>query len=240
MCSNATVSFAQQFRLHNPSDASTIDKNVQEEATSFPKVAIRRHLENRMFRLNFEHESLFCLFLFDKAIRETRNRGAANRGKGYENRTLLPCLELAALSIFPFKADICSMGEREGNGATRVKRGGWKTEGKGKKRTFIDKEYRLSRRCWEERLPLLSAPRLYGDRVPVKLLRTNSGRVRQKIVDTHNYFRTQVNPPAANMLAMVSRLQLYRYTWNFIAYLVVHFLNHSYYVIILLLILSTY
>lgn len=134
MCSNATVSFAQQFRLHNPSDASTIDKNVQEEATSFPKVAIRRHLENRMSRLNFEHESLFCLFLFDKAIRETRNRGAANRGKGYENRTLLPCLELAALSIFPFKADICSMGEREGNGATRVKRGeGERQREKGKR-----------------------------------------------------------------------------------------------------------
>lgn len=42
------------------------------------------------------------------------------------------------------------------------------------------------------------------------------------------------------MLAMVSRLQLYRYTWNFIAYLVVYFLNQSYYVIILLLILLTY
>lgn len=136
MCSNATVSFAQQFRLHNPSDASTIDKNVQEEATSFPKVAIRRHLENRMSRLNFEHESLFCLFLFDKAIRETRNRGAANRGKGYENRTLLPCLELAALSIFPFKADICSMGEREGNGATRVKRGEGEDRGKREKEDF--------------------------------------------------------------------------------------------------------
>lgn len=78
--------------------------------------------------------SLFRLFLFDKAIRETRNRGAANRGKGYENRTLLPCLELAALSIFPFKADICSMGEREGNGATRVKRGeGERQKEKGKR-----------------------------------------------------------------------------------------------------------
>ena len=55
-------------------------------------------------------------------------------------------------------------------------------------------------------LPLLSAPRLYGERVPVKLLRTSSSKVRQKIVDTHNYLRTQVKPPAANMLVMVSPL----------------------------------
>lgn len=75
--------------------------------------------------------------------------------------------------------------------------------------TFIDKEYRLSRRCWEERLLLLSAPRLYGERVPVKLLRTSNSKVRQKIVDTHNYFRTQVKPPAANMLVMVSDLCIY-------------------------------
>lgn len=53
-------------------------------------------------------------------------------------------------------------------------------------------------------LPLLSAPRLYGERVPVKLLRTSNSKVRQKIVDTHNYLRTQVKPPAANMLVMVS------------------------------------
>ncbi|XP_003690882.1 cysteine-rich venom protein pseudecin-like [Apis florea] len=45
-------------------------------------------------------------------------------------------------------------------------------------------------------------PRLYGERVPVKLLRTSNSKVRQKIVDTHNYLRTQVKPPAANMLAM--------------------------------------
>lgn len=76
--------------------------------------------------------------------------------------------------------------------------------------SFIDKEYRLSRRCWEERLPLLSAPRLYGERVPVKLLRTSNSKVRQKIVDTHNYLRTQVKPPAANMLVMVSHLCMFR------------------------------
>lgn len=56
---------------------------------------------------------------------------------------------------------------------------------------------------------LLSAPRLYGERVPVKLLRTSNSKVRQKIVDTHNYFRTQVKPPAANMLVMVSDLCIY-------------------------------
>lgn len=50
---------------------------------------------------------------------------------------------------------------------------------------------------------LFSAPRLYGDSVPVNLIRTTSSKVRQKIVDTHNYFRTQVKPTAANMLVMV-------------------------------------
>lgn len=60
-----------------------------------------------------------------------------------------------------------------------------------------------------ERKRLLSAPRLYGERVPVKLLRTSNSKVRQKIVDTHNYLRTQVKPPAANMLAMVSDLSVF-------------------------------
>lgn len=59
-------------------------------------------------------------------------------------------------------------------------------------------------------MPLLSAPRLYGERVPVKLLRTSNSKVRQKIVDTHNYLRTQVKPPAANMLVMVSHLCMFR------------------------------
>ncbi|XP_011632514.1 cysteine-rich venom protein TEL1-like [Pogonomyrmex barbatus] len=45
-------------------------------------------------------------------------------------------------------------------------------------------------------------PRLYGDRVPVNLIRTTNSKVRQKIIDTHNYFRTQVKPSAANMLVM--------------------------------------
>ncbi|KAK1133586.1 hypothetical protein K0M31_011386 [Melipona bicolor] len=78
-----------------------------------------------------------------------------------------------------------------------------------REKTFIDKEvYRLYRETVLRRtcLPLLSAPRLYGERVPVKLLRTSSSKVRQKIVDTHNYLRTQVKPSAANMLVMVSPL----------------------------------
>lgn len=56
---------------------------------------------------------------------------------------------------------------------------------------------------------LFLAPRLYGDRVPVNLIRTTSSKVRQKIVDIHNYFRTQVKPSAANMLVMVRTPFLY-------------------------------
>lgn len=57
---------------------------------------------------------------------------------------------------------------------------------------------------WKEDVSfLLPAPRLYGDQVPVRLIRTNNDKVQEKIVDTHNYFRMQVEPSAANMLIMV-------------------------------------
>lgn len=46
------------------------------------------------------------------------------------------------------------------------------------------------------------SPRIYGDLVPIKLISTSNSKVHQKIVDTHNYFRTKVDPPAANMLEM--------------------------------------
>ncbi|KAH0944789.1 hypothetical protein HN011_007293 [Eciton burchellii] len=45
-------------------------------------------------------------------------------------------------------------------------------------------------------------PRLYGDQVSIDLIRTSSGKVQQKIVEVHNYFRMQVEPSAANMLIM--------------------------------------
>lgn len=61
---------------------------------------------------------------------------------------------------------------------------------------------------WEDKtvffcLSCFPAPRLYGDSVPVNMIRTDNSKVRQKIVDTHNDFRTQVKPSAANMLVMV-------------------------------------
>lgn len=54
------------------------------------------------------------------------------QGKGYENRTLL-LVSSWRCRYSPFKADTCSMVEREGNGATRVKRKG-DEEGKERER----------------------------------------------------------------------------------------------------------
>lgn len=45
-------------------------------------------------------------------------------------------------------------------------------------------------------------PRIFGDKVPINLINTNNKRVQQKIVNVHNYFRSRVKPPAANMLMM--------------------------------------
>lgn len=56
------------------------------------------------------------------------------QGKGYENRTLL-LVSSWRCRYSPFKADTCSMVEREGNGATRAKRKG-DEEGEERRREF--------------------------------------------------------------------------------------------------------
>ncbi|XP_011505879.1 PREDICTED: cysteine-rich secretory protein 2-like [Ceratosolen solmsi marchali] len=45
-------------------------------------------------------------------------------------------------------------------------------------------------------------PRLYGDRIPRRVLTTSDKKVQRKIVLYHNFFRSRVDPPAANMLVM--------------------------------------
>uniref|UniRef100_A0A1B0DQX0 Uncharacterized protein n=1 Tax=Phlebotomus papatasi TaxID=29031 RepID=A0A1B0DQX0_PHLPP len=45
-------------------------------------------------------------------------------------------------------------------------------------------------------------PRIYGDRVPAKLIAPHLRKVQQRIVMLHDYFRTKVIPPASNMLIM--------------------------------------
>lgn len=42
-----------------------------------------------------------------------------------------------------------------------------------------------------------------GDIIPMRALSTHRRKIQDKIVLYHNYFRTQVKPPAANMLRMV-------------------------------------
>ncbi|KAK0090486.1 hypothetical protein PV325_013392 [Microctonus aethiopoides] len=45
-------------------------------------------------------------------------------------------------------------------------------------------------------------PRLYGDKIPTRVLAASNKKVQRKIVLYHNFFRTHVTPTAANMLAM--------------------------------------
>ncbi|PSN56229.1 hypothetical protein C0J52_00391 [Blattella germanica] len=48
-------------------------------------------------------------------------------------------------------------------------------------------------------------PRVFGDKIPRRALVTRIRRVQKNIVLYHNFFRTRVTPPAADMLSM---------TWN--------------------------
>lgn len=50
----------------------------------------------------------------------------------------------------------------------------------------------------------LAGPRLYGEKVPNRLISPRVRRVQRRIVMLHDFFRTKVVPPAANMLSMVS------------------------------------
>lgn len=51
---------------------------------------------------------------------------------------------------------------------------------------------------------LIAEPRLYGERVPNRLISPRIRRVQRRIVMLHDFFRTKVSPPATNMLSMVS------------------------------------
>ena len=46
-------------------------------------------------------------------------------------------------------------------------------------------------------------PKYYGSKVPVELLNPAHRSTQRKIVMYHNFFRSRVHPPAADMLAMV-------------------------------------
>lgn len=47
-------------------------------------------------------------------------------------------------------------------------------------------------------------PRLFGEKVPNRLISPRVRRVQRRIVMLHDFFRTKVVPPASNMLSMVS------------------------------------
>lgn len=52
-------------------------------------------------------------------------------------------------------------------------------------------------------------PKLMGDHLPFRAITPERLRVRNKIVMYHNYFRSQVEPKASNMLKMVGFLLLF-------------------------------
>lgn len=45
-------------------------------------------------------------------------------------------------------------------------------------------------------------PKIYGDKLPSKLISPHIRKNQKRIVMLHDYFRTKVSPPAANMLSM--------------------------------------
>jgi len=47
-------------------------------------------------------------------------------------------------------------------------------------------------------------PRLYGEKLHYRYINPRNKRVQRRIVMLHDFFRTKVVPPAANMLSMVS------------------------------------
>lgn len=49
-------------------------------------------------------------------------------------------------------------------------------------------------------------PRIFGDKVPQQSIATRNAKVQRRIVMLHDYFRTKVEPPASNMLSMVSAM----------------------------------
>lgn len=59
-------------------------------------------------------------------------------------------------------------------------------------------------KSWNVNFYMFTVPRLYGDRIPTRVLTPSNKKVQRKIVIYHNFFRTRVTPTAANMLVMVS------------------------------------
>lgn len=45
-------------------------------------------------------------------------------------------------------------------------------------------------------------PKVFGDRIPIKLLSPTNRKVQRKIALYHNFFRSRVTPPASDMLSM--------------------------------------
>ena len=51
-----------------------------------------------------------------------------------------------------------------------------------------------------------SGPRLYGDKLQYRFISPRNRKVQRRLVMLHDFFRTKVEPPAANMLSMVRKV----------------------------------
>lgn len=65
-------------------------------------------------------------------------------------------------------------------------------------------------------LIFFTGPKFFGDKVPVKMLNPVHQSTQKKIVMYHNFFRSRVHPPAADMLAMVSKNGAFSFCYSFI------------------------
>lgn len=66
-------------------------------------------------------------------------------------------------------------------------------------------------RLWRDCSRPAAVPRLYGDKLPAKVISPRARKVQRRIVVLHDFFRTKVVPPASNMLSMVSEAVV---PWN--------------------------
>lgn len=56
---------------------------------------------------------------------------------------------------------------------------------------------------YKKKIIPVAGPKIMGDKVPAQALYPFKKQTQRKIVKYHNYFRSIVEPPAANMLMMV-------------------------------------
>ena len=73
---------------------------------------------------------------------------------------------------------------------------------------------------------IIADPEISHEKIKLRHLSTQKFSVRNRIVDIHIHFRASVNPPAKNMLKMVSVLDFHFITISFLKIYTLHYNKH--------------